>query len=270
MNLKKYFNVGAKSIYTDAKNKDDLLLDIAKQAKQSATLSDIDERTIYSKLKERESIGSTGFGEKIAIPHCALNHINEFVIGILISKEGIDFKSVDGSLTHLFMYIIAPSKMRNDHIRILSEISKVLRVPEQVDALLSQNNVTDFFVKFKHFGTWKDEEDLPHEYAQINVHVQDASTFEKILEYLTETPDCHLSVLEANDASKYLYSLPLFGHFINEDRKKFHRLIVAVLNSVYVNNSIREINKIAQKSKDPSKVMLTTQVLTYYSGSINI
>jgi mannitol/fructose-specific phosphotransferase system IIA component (Ntr-type) len=270
MNPEKYFNIEAKTLFTSAKNKDDLLRDIAKQAKMSATLADIDVDTIYENLKEREAIGSTGFGEKIAIPHCTLHHINHFVIGVLISKEGLDFKSLDGSPTHVFMYIIAPAKRRNDHIRILSEISKVLRVPAQVEDLLSKTSVKDFFETFKSYGTWKDEEDLPHEYTQMNVHVQDAGTFEKILEYFTEIPDCHLSVLEANDASKYLYSLPLFSQFINEDRKKFHRLIVAVLNAVYVNNSIREINKIAKASKDPSKVMLTTQVLTYYSGSINI
>jgi len=270
MNMEKYFNLKANTLYTSATDKDELLKDIAKQAKLSKALSQVDIKTIYNKLKEREAIGSTGFGDKIAIPHCTLNQIDEFVIGILISKNGIDFKSIDGAPSHLFMYIIAPSKMRNDHIRILSEISKVLRVPEQVEALMSQKNVKDFFEKFKEYGTWKVDEDLPHEYAQINVHVQDAETFENILEYFTEIQGCHLSVLEANDASKYLYSFPLFSQFINEDKKRFHRLIVAVVNAVYVNNCIREINKIADQSKDPSKVMLTTHVLTYYKGSINI
>lgn len=270
MNPEKYLLTDAKTFYTAAKTKDDLLMDIAKQATASKALENIDVDTVYSKLKEREAIGSTGFGERIAIPHCTLNQIDDFVIGILISKDGLDFKSLDGKPTNLFIYIIAPSKKRNDHIRILSEISKVLRVPEQVDELLEQKNVKDFYEKFKSYGSWNLDEDLPHEYAQLNIHVQDAATFEKILEYLTEIQNCHLSILEANDASKYLYALPLFSQFINEDKKKFHRLIVAVLNSVYVNNCIREINEIAKESKDASKVMLTTQVLTYYSGSINI
>ena len=270
MNLEKYFNVGADKIISTAKDKDEILMDIAKQAKQSKVLSEIDTDTIYNKLKEREAIGSTGFGERIAIPHCTLNQINEFVIGVLIAKDGIDFKSIDGSPTHLFMYIIAPSKRRNDHIRILSELSKVLRVPANVDDLLAQTSREDFFKTLRNYGSWNSDEELPHEYIQFNVHVQDAATFERILEYFTEIPDCHLSVLEANDASKYLYSLPIFSQFINEDRKNFHRLIVAVLNSVYANNCIRDVNKISSESKDASKVMLTTHVLTYYSGSINI
>lgn len=270
MNIEKYFNTLADNIRTSATSKDELLMAIAKQAKMSKALSDVDENVIYSKLKEREAIGSTGFGEKIAIPHCALNQISEFVIGVLISENGIDFNSIDGTPTHLFVYIIAPAKMRNDHIRILSEISKVLRVGNQVEDLLSQRSVKEFFGRFKQYGQWNTEEELPHEYTQLNVHVQDAETFEKILEYFTEIPDCHLSILEANDASKYLYSLPLFSQFINEDRKKFHRLIVAVINAVYANNCIRDINKIADKSNDPSKVMLTAQILTYYKGSINI
>ena len=270
MNLEKYFNTEPDKILTSAASKDELLLEIAKQAKSTKALSDVDMNVIYNKLKEREAIGSTGFGEKIAIPHCTLNNINEFVIGVIISKDGLDFKSIDGTPTKLFVYIIAPSKRRNDHIRILSEISKVLRVPRQVDDLLSKASAKDFFENFKKYGQWNNDEELPHEYTQLNVHVQDADTFEKILEYFTEIPDCHLSILEANDASKYLYSLPLFSQFINEDRKKFHRLIVAVINAVFANNCIRDINKIADKSNDPSKVMLTAQVLTYYKGSINI
>ncbi|MCF7859918.1 MAG: PTS sugar transporter subunit IIA [Candidatus Cloacimonetes bacterium] len=270
MKLEHYFNVNAAKLQAAATNKQDLLMEIAKEAKSSDTLKHIDTEDLYKKLLEREAIGSTGFSDGIAIPHCSLDNISDFIIGILISKDGIDFQSADGKPTRLFMYIIAPTKQRNKHIRILSEISKVLRNPSNVETLLAQKNVKSFFEKFCEYGTWDLDKELSQDYSQITVHVQDSLAFENILEVFTEIQDCHISILEAHNASKYLYSLPLFSQFMNEDRKGFHRIIVAVLNTVYVNNCVRMINNVTEKQRNESKVMITTHALSYYSGSINI
>ena len=270
MKLEHYFNVKATKLQASATNKQDLLMEIATEAKKSETLKHVETEQLFKKLSEREAIGSTGFSDGIAIPHCSLDSINDFVIGILISKDGIDFQSADGKPTKLFMYIIAPTKQRNKHIRILSELSKVLRVQSNVDNLLSQASVQDFFKTFCEYGTWDVNKDLPKDYSQITVHIQDSEAFENILELFTEIQDCHVSVIEAHSAGKYLYSLPLFSQFMNENNKGFHRVIIAVLNTVYVNNSIRKINDITEKLKDESKVMITSHALSYYSGSINI
>jgi len=270
MKLENYFNVKATKLQVSATNKQELLMEIAKEANKSETLKHIKPEELFKKLSEREAIGSTGFSDGIAIPHCTLDNIDDFVIGILISKDGIDFQSVDGKPTKLFMYIIAPTKQRNKHIRILSELSKVLRVRSNVENLLIQNSVKDFFEKFCEYGTWDVSQDIPKDYSQITVHIQDSQAFESILEIFTETQDCHVSVIEAHSAGKYLYSLPLFSQFMNESNKGFHRVIIAVLNTVYVNKCIRTINEISEKLKDESKVMITTHALSYYSGSINI
>ena len=270
MKLEHYFNVKATKLQTSATNKQELLMEIAKEAKMSETLKHVETDQLFKKLSEREAIGSTGFSNGIAIPHCSLDTITDFVIGILISNDGIDFQSADGKPTKLFMYIIAPTKQRNKHIRILSEISKVLRVPSQVENLLSQNSVQNFFKTFCEYGTWDVSKELPKNYSQITVHIQESEAFENILEIFTEIQNCHVSVIEAHNAGKYLYSLPLFSQFMNESNKGFHRVIIAVMNTVYVNNSIRAINEVTEKLKDESKVMITTHALSYYSGSINI
>ncbi len=270
MKLEHYFNLKATTLQASATNKQELLMEVAKNASMSETLKHVDTDQLFKKLSEREAIGSTGFSDGIAIPHCSLDSITDFVIGVLISKDGIDFQSADGKPTKLFMYIIAPTKQRNKHIRILSEISKVLRIPSNVENLLSQNTVKSFFDKFCEYGTWDVSPDLPRDYSQITVHIQDSEAFESILEIFTETQDCHVSIIEAHSAGKYLYSLPLFSQFMNERNKGFHRVIIAVLNTVYVNNCIRTINDLSEKLKDESKIMVTTHALSYYSGSINI
>jgi len=58
---------------------------------------------VLKALLERESLGSTGIGGGIAIPHTRLSFIDDISILIAISKEGIDFNTVDKKwLTYYF------------------------------------------------------------------------------------------------------------------------------------------------------------------------
>jgi len=270
MKLEKYYNLNVKSIKTKAKDKDELLQAIVDSALASDTLKNIDPKQLLKNLKARESIGSTGFGDGIAIPHCTLNDIDEFIVGALVSDEGLDFASIDGKPVKLFVYIIAPSKKRNEHIRVLSEIAKVLKVPAYVDELSAQTSASAFFKKLSEFGQWNSEEELPEEYSQLTIHIQDAKAFDQILELFAEVNDAYVSVIEGNNVGKYLYALPLFSHFMNEEHKGFHRLILAVINTIYVNDSLRKVGSIIEKLNCGSKVMITSHPLNFFHGGIDI
>ncbi|MDZ7822012.1 MAG: PTS sugar transporter subunit IIA [Candidatus Marinimicrobia bacterium] len=261
---------GVEPFFTDARGKDDILKAIAASAAEADALKGTDPGRLFKRLKERESVGSTGFGGGIAIPHCTLDNIDSFVIGALIAKDGAEFKSLDGEKVRLFIYIIAPARHRNEHIRILSEISKVLRIPANVRKLLEQEDPKAFFKTLKDLGSWEEDEELPHEFTQVNIHTQDSRSFDRILELFTEIKECNVSILEANNVSQYLYALPLFSHFMNEDRKGFHRMIIAVINTVYINETVRKIRNICEELNTTSKVLVTTQALSYYSGGIDI
>ena len=60
-----------KNVFADLKagNKRDLLQELADKA---AKALDIDSRVIFDALLERESLGSTGFGEGTAFPHARI------------------------------------------------------------------------------------------------------------------------------------------------------------------------------------------------------
>ena len=270
MNLEKYYNVQAKSMVTDAKNKDEVLNAIAASAKSSKALKKVSIRQLQKKLKERESVGSTGFGDGIAIPHCSLKEIDDYIIGVLKSDKGVEFNSIDGVPVKLFVYIIAPSEKRNEHIRILSEIAKVLKEPAQLEALLKLDDIQEFFKAFSRFGQWDENEDLPEEFSQLTVHIQDSKVFDQVLELFAEVKGAYVSVIDGNNVGKYLYALPLFSHFMNEEHKGFHRLIIAVVNTTYVNDIIRKITVIINKNKCASKVMVTSHLLNYFFGGIDI
>ena len=77
-------------------------------------------------LIEREELGSTGVGNEVAIPHGKLN-INEELIGaIAISKEGVEFDSLDGKPVKIFFVFISSPEATNLHLKVLARVSKLL------------------------------------------------------------------------------------------------------------------------------------------------
>src|SRR3990172_8996930 len=59
-------------------------------------------------LLERERLGSTGIGERIAIPHGRLKKLKDFRISFGRSIKGVDFESIDRKPSQIFFLVIAP------------------------------------------------------------------------------------------------------------------------------------------------------------------
>src|SRR5687768_2379101 len=55
-----------------------------------------DPEMLYDRMMQRESQESTGIGNGVAIPHCKVDNLNEVILAIGYSPEGVDFKAIDG------------------------------------------------------------------------------------------------------------------------------------------------------------------------------
>lgn len=78
-------------------------------------------------LMERERLGSTGIGDGVAIPHGKLKDIDRLLISFGLSRQGVDFDSMDGKPAHLFFLLIAPEESVGVHLKTLARISKLLK-----------------------------------------------------------------------------------------------------------------------------------------------
>jgi mannitol/fructose-specific phosphotransferase system IIA component (Ntr-type) len=83
---------------------------------------------------EREAKGSTGLADGVAVPHCKVNGINQLLCSMAISREGLDFDSLDGKPSHIFIFLAAPIGMSGPHVRALSNIAAL----SQRDAFLAK------------------------------------------------------------------------------------------------------------------------------------
>jgi mannitol/fructose-specific phosphotransferase system IIA component (Ntr-type) len=256
---------------SDARSKTEALAEITRLAKKSKVLGKVSEKRILDALQERERVGTTGFGGGIAIPHCALDDIDEFVVGLLIVPEGINFDSLDGKKTTTFFFIIGPKSQRNRHIQLLSGISKVLRDPEVIQRFLEAfdekqvRQIVEELFRLVDVGVSPGQQKGR---CLFHVFVQREECFEDILQVFSAAVDGSIAVLETNAAGYYLHRLPLFAAYWTESQKGFCRLILAVIDKDLSNDVIRRINTVVEDVDSKPGVLISVQELYYSSGSL--
>lgn len=93
----------------------------------AARRTGLDSKAIAAALTEREKIGSTGFGDGIAIPHARIEGL-ESVFGYFARLAApVDFHSVDKLPVDLVFLILSPPDAGADHLKALASVSRVLR-----------------------------------------------------------------------------------------------------------------------------------------------
>ncbi|MEM7311427.1 MAG: PTS sugar transporter subunit IIA [Planctomycetota bacterium] len=87
---------------------------------------------LASELREavelRERSMSTGMERGIAIPHAAVDGVEEVVacLGVVQREEGLAFESVDARPAHVVVLLLIPRAQKLLHIRTLADIARLL------------------------------------------------------------------------------------------------------------------------------------------------
>jgi PTS system nitrogen regulatory IIA component len=87
----------------------------------------VDENRLMEILLERESLGSTGIGDGVAIPHGKSKNAKRLLASFGRSLAGMDFQSMDGKPTHLFFLLVAPENSAGIHLKALARISRLMK-----------------------------------------------------------------------------------------------------------------------------------------------
>ena len=106
-------------------------------------ISETSEDIIFQKLYEREKLGTTAFGNGIAIPHARIDNLSEARIIILMLETAIDFDSSDGKKVDLIISLLAPNNKNEIHIKILSKIAEMLDDEDYREKIRNCSNKTE-------------------------------------------------------------------------------------------------------------------------------
>ncbi len=127
-------------------SEDSIILDLKSAAKEDIIREMIDFLVARGRIKDRDAAlkavldreqkMSTGMQHGIAIPHGKTDSVDKLVTALALKKDGVDFGSMDGKPSQIFIMTISSVSRTGPHIQFLSEISQVLNDPEKREALL--------------------------------------------------------------------------------------------------------------------------------------
>ncbi|AJE16508.1 MULTISPECIES: PTS IIA-like nitrogen regulatory protein PtsN [Stutzerimonas] len=117
-----------------------VLEQIAKVVAQD--IPDLDSQTIFESLVAREKLGSTGFGNGIAIPHCRMAGCTSPVSAVLRLDAPVDFDAIDGEPVDLLFVLLVPEAATDEHLELLRQIASMLD-REDVRARLRQAQTSE-------------------------------------------------------------------------------------------------------------------------------
>jgi PTS system nitrogen regulatory IIA component len=126
-----------------SKNKEQVLEELIEPLIQTGNV--MNKNLILGTLHNRETLGSTGIGKGVAIPHCRTLMVTEIFIVIGLSKKGILFDAVDKKKVYIFFLVIAPPQDKsNVYLPILGKIVEMVRDTKIRNAMLKASNFQEF------------------------------------------------------------------------------------------------------------------------------
>jgi nitrogen PTS system EIIA component len=143
MQLNQIFKMEYINANLSAKTKDEALAELVNTIIRGGLK--LNSSYILDILKQRESLGSTGIGEGVAIPHGKISDLSDIVVAFGRSIEGIAYDSLDSKRVHLFFLLLAPENSAGQHLKILAKISKMLKEVNFRKKLLKAGSQSDLY-----------------------------------------------------------------------------------------------------------------------------
>lgn len=142
MHLREFFAPDAVQLPLRATNRDEALAELV-------GLLQVDEKsteTLLKMLHRRESLGSTGVGRGVAVPHCRSLVVHRLQLAYGYSPAGLDFGAADGQpVHHVFLIVAPPNEMSNQYLPTLGKIAQLAKEPGVPDQLSRLTSTDGFF-----------------------------------------------------------------------------------------------------------------------------
>lgn len=105
----------------------------------------VEPQKIADALLERERLGTTAIGERIAIPHAKLRELDRLVGAFARLAEPVDFEAVDSLPVDLVFVLLAPADASAEHLKALARLARLLRDPQLRERLRQEGDIDRVF-----------------------------------------------------------------------------------------------------------------------------
>ncbi|MCK4763838.1 MAG: PTS sugar transporter subunit IIA [Candidatus Aminicenantes bacterium] len=255
----------------EVRDKKKLLLDIS--TKLAGKFENLSAEEIFNALMEREKLGSTGFGEGLAIPHAKFDNIESFGLCIVTLKKGMDFGSIDKKKVKIVIAIIGPSAQQEEYLRLLAKVSKIIRhknILSEMKKSPSESALKEAFIK----GTISLEDDKKDKTKKVNrlliINLKESKYFDDIINLLLEKGISNAVVTDSLSIENYLTDSPLFSGFLNflAERSGGCRTIMAAVNNKEVMPLVDDIENIMGDLNTHTGIQVMALEIGFIRGAI--
>ncbi len=127
MQMMDFLNERAISCNLGAQDKESAIRELVELLVLGGAVKEKDAARLIQVLLEREALGSTGIGHGVAIPHGKSAAVSRLISAFGISRQGMNFDSLDGEVVHIFFLLVAPEDSAGPHLKALARISRLLK-----------------------------------------------------------------------------------------------------------------------------------------------
>jgi mannitol/fructose-specific phosphotransferase system IIA component (Ntr-type) len=100
---------------------------------------------VAASIAEREAIGSTGIGERVAIPHCRTDAVDRVHVAYGRKLSGIDFEAIDGlAVRHVFIIVAPPGAAGGAYLAALAQIAQLCKRAGVLERLETITTAAEF------------------------------------------------------------------------------------------------------------------------------
>jgi len=135
MTMMGFLDERAVSTNITSQSKEDVIRELVGLLVHSGSIKEKDVHKLVQILLKRESLGSTGIGQGVAIPHGKSDSVDKLVAAFGVSRTGVAFDSLDGEPVYLFFLLVAPEDSAGPHLKALARISRLLKDKHFRDSL---------------------------------------------------------------------------------------------------------------------------------------
>ncbi len=137
-NIADYIRVEAVELDLKSRNKNNVIKELYENIKKLGIIKD--EELALKDLFAREEMGSTGIGKNVALPHAKTDAVDELIMTVGISKEGIDYGAIDEENVNIFFMFLCPRNKNQAYLKTLARISRLIREDKFREDLLKAGN----------------------------------------------------------------------------------------------------------------------------------
>lgn len=125
MKIMDFLNKKAISVNLKSTDKEGVIRELVELLSKAAEIKNKEE--LIKAVLSREALGSTGIGQSVGIPHAKSQNVKELIAAFGLSKNGVDFDSLDGEPVYIFFLLLAPEESAGPHLKALARISRMLK-----------------------------------------------------------------------------------------------------------------------------------------------